>query len=128
MTQPTQTRKSNRLACRGLVTLFAVAFVASTALAVPGVPSGATKYRGGNNNKNNNNNNNQNNPNNPNTQTPAPAAEPQKIDTTAYDQARKDATAAKTEVQKAQAAVAAARAKLMKSFDTKPEVIEAKKK
>jgi hypothetical protein len=127
MTQHSQIRRSNRM--RGFATFVAVAFVASSALAlptgpgVPGVPSPG-RYRTGNNNNKNNNNKNTNN------QTPAAQqpSEPTKPDMSALDQAKKDASAAKVEQQKAQAAVAQARAKLMKGFDSKPEVIEAKKK
>jgi hypothetical protein len=126
MTQHNDARQSNRLMMfRGLAAVIAVGFIASSVLAVQGVPAGAGRYgRGGNNNNKNNNNNN------PNNRTPAAQqpAEPAKIDTTALDQAKKDAAAAKAEQQKAQAAVAQARAKLMKDYDTKPEVIEAKKK
>jgi hypothetical protein len=129
MTQHKQMRRSNRSTPRGIAALVAVAFLASSALAYapPGVPAGAGGYRGGSNNKNHKNNNENKKPSNPASTAQQPA-EPAKLDTTALDQAKKDAAAAKTEQQKAQAAVAQARGKLMKGFDTKPEVIEAKTK
>jgi hypothetical protein len=125
MTKHEVSRRSSRL--RGFSAFVALTFVASTVLAVSGAPSVPSpgKYRGANNNNGNNKKNN-----NPNDQTPAQtsAAEPAKIDSTALDQAKKDAAAARVEQQKAQAAVSQARARLMKDLDAKPELQEAKKK